>query len=64
MPVILDPATFEIWLDPANEDTSELTALLRGAPAGTIRHHPVGQQVGNVRNNDASLIEAVEPAAP
>jgi putative SOS response-associated peptidase YedK len=64
MPVILDPATFELWLDPANEDTSELTALLRGAPAGTIRHHPVGQQVGNVRNNDASLIEAVEPAAP
>jgi putative SOS response-associated peptidase YedK len=64
MPVILDPATFELWLDPANEDTSELTAVLRGAPAGTIRHHPVGQQVGNVRNNDASLIEAVEPAAP
>jgi putative SOS response-associated peptidase YedK len=62
MPVILDPSVFDLWLDPHNEDTHELTALLRGAPAGTIRHHPVGQQVGNVRNNDASLVEPVTPA--
>jgi putative SOS response-associated peptidase YedK len=59
MPVILDPATFDIWLDPANEDTSELRSLLHAPPAGTVRHHPVGQQVGNVRNNDASLVEPV-----
>jgi putative SOS response-associated peptidase YedK len=59
MPVVLDPATFDLWLDPANEDSEELRALLRPPPAGTVVHHPVGQRVGNVRNNDPSLIEAV-----
>jgi putative SOS response-associated peptidase YedK len=66
MPVILDPSTFELWLDPANEDTSELRSLLHGAPAGTLHHHPVGPQVGNVRNNDPSLVTALVdgPADP
>ena len=59
MPVILDPATFDLWLDPANEDVEELRALLRPPPAGTVVHHQVGQRVGNVKNNDAELIEAV-----
>ena len=59
MPVILDPATFDLWLDPANEDVEELRALLRPPPAGTVVHHPVDQRVGNVANNDPGLIEAV-----
>ena len=60
MPVILDPATFDLWLDPANEDTEELRGLLLPPPAGTVVHHPVGRQVGNVRNNDPALIEPGE----
>ena len=59
MPVILDPATFDLWLDPANEDVEELRALLRPPPAGTVVHHRVDPRVGNVANNDAELIEAV-----
>ncbi len=59
MPVLLDPSTFDPWLDPFNEDTEELVALLRPLPAGTIVHHPVNQRIGNVRNNDPGLIEAV-----
>jgi putative SOS response-associated peptidase YedK len=59
MPVILDPATFDVWLDPANEDVEELRALLRPPPAGTVVHHPVGPRIGNVRNNDPTLIESV-----
>jgi putative SOS response-associated peptidase YedK len=59
MPVVLDPATFDLWLDPANEDSEELRALLRPPPAGTVTHHPVGPRIGNVRNNDPTLIEAV-----
>ena len=42
MPVILDPATFDVWLDPANEDVEEMRALLRPPPAGTVVHHRVG----------------------
>jgi len=59
MPVILDPATFDLWLDPANDDAEELLALLRPPPAGTVVHHPVGPRVGNVRNNEPALIEPV-----
>jgi putative SOS response-associated peptidase YedK len=59
MPVILDPATFDVWLDPANEDIEELRALLRAPAAGTVVHHPVGPRIGNVRNNDPTLIESV-----
>jgi putative SOS response-associated peptidase YedK len=58
MPVILDPAVFDLWLDPANEDVEELRALLRPPPAGTVVHHPVGPRIGNVRNNDSTLIES------
>jgi putative SOS response-associated peptidase YedK len=59
MPVILDPATFDLWLDPANEDIEALRALLRPPPDGTVVHHPVGPRIGNVRNNDPALIESV-----
>jgi len=59
MPVILDPATFDLWLSPDDEDTEELRALLRPPPAGTMTHHPVGTRIGNVRNNDPALIEPV-----
>ncbi len=59
MPVILDPSTFDLWLDPANEDVEGLRALLRPPVAGTVTHHPVGPRIGNVRNNDASLVEPV-----
>jgi putative SOS response-associated peptidase YedK len=59
VPVLLDPATFDLWLDPRNDDVEQLRSLLRPLPAGTITFRPVDQRVGNVRNNDASLIEAV-----
>jgi putative SOS response-associated peptidase YedK len=59
MPVLLDPATFDLWLDPANDDAEELLALLRPPPAGTVVCHLVGPRVGNVRNNDPALIEPV-----
>jgi putative SOS response-associated peptidase YedK len=57
MPVILDPSTFDLWLDPANEDVEGLRALLRPPSEGTVVHHTVGPRVGNVKNNDPSLIE-------
>ncbi|HEX3333011.1 MAG TPA: SOS response-associated peptidase [Acidimicrobiales bacterium] len=59
MPVLLDPSTFDVWLDPYNEDTEELVGLLQPLPEGTIVHHPVDQRIGNVRNNDPGLIDAV-----
>jgi putative SOS response-associated peptidase YedK len=65
MPVVLSPDTFDVWLDPDNDENPELTSLLRAAPDGTLTHHPVSRRVGNVRNNDASLVAPVpDPGAP
>jgi putative SOS response-associated peptidase YedK len=61
MPVVLDPETFDVWLDPDNDDFGELTALVRAGPVGTIVHHQVSPRVGNVRNNDAELIAPLSP---
>jgi putative SOS response-associated peptidase YedK len=57
MPVILEPDTFDLWLDPEMDEVSELTALLRHAPPGTITHHAVSSRVGSVRNDDSQLID-------
>jgi putative SOS response-associated peptidase YedK len=59
MPVVLSPDAFDRWLDPENEDVSELTALLRPTPSGTIAHHPVGPRIGSFRNDDPQLIEPI-----
>ncbi|MGO8861582.1 MAG: SOS response-associated peptidase family protein [Acidimicrobiales bacterium] len=59
MPVILNPDTFDVWLDPDTHDVGELRSLLRAPPGGTVTHHAVSQRVGNVRNNDAELVAPV-----
>jgi putative SOS response-associated peptidase YedK len=64
MPVVLDPAVLDEWLDPANKDTSELQSLLVPSPGGTLVHREVGRAVGNVRNDGPELIEATVEAQP
>ncbi len=53
MPVILARDDHERWL--ANERDS--ADLLRPYPANDMEAYPVDKRVGNVRNNDAALIE-------
>ncbi len=60
MPVLIDPDDFAAWLDPAT-GTGELLHLLRPAPAGTVQAWRVSRAVSQVRNNDPSLIEPMEP---
>jgi putative SOS response-associated peptidase YedK len=59
MPVILPVATWETWLGP-EADLDELQALLVPAAAGVVALHPVSADVGNVRNNDAHLVEPID----
>jgi putative SOS response-associated peptidase YedK len=53
MPVILEPRDYARWLAPG-EPASE---LLRPYPAEKMHAWPVCERVGNVRNNDAGLLE-------
>ena len=56
MPVLLDRESIGWWLDP-RRPVVELRALLRPAPAGTIRSWPVSLAVNNSRNDVAALVE-------
>jgi len=61
MPVVLSRDVVDLWVDPADADRDELSALLRPPPTGTLVHHPVDQRVGNVKNDDPGLIAPVGP---
>lgn len=63
MPLFLDADHADAWLDPTTDNVGDvLDAAIDAAPslADTLTHHAVGSAVGNVRNNDPSLIEPVD----
>jgi putative SOS response-associated peptidase YedK len=61
MPVILPPEAWSVWLGEEPADAERLKALLAPYPAGEMTMWPVDRRVGNVRNNDPSLIDPVAP---
>jgi putative SOS response-associated peptidase YedK len=62
MPVILDPADFPAWLGETTATPDELQALLRPYPAERMDAHEIGSGIGNVRNDNAALIERLNSA--
>ena len=56
MPVILEPRDYARWLSPGDPARPPVD-LLRPFPAEKMLAWPVGDRVGNVRNNDPQLIE-------
>jgi putative SOS response-associated peptidase YedK len=57
MPVILPPETWGLWLNHARTP-AQVRPLLLPYPAGAMSARAVARRVGNVRNDDAALIEA------
>ena len=51
MPVILEPAEFALWLDPALRDPEALQALLRPRAAAGMVAYPVSELVNSPRND-------------
>jgi putative SOS response-associated peptidase YedK len=60
MPVILKPEIYEPWLDPANQDTAELSRILKNEIVTELTGRPVSKQVNSARKNDPSCIEPIE----
>ena len=63
MPVILDPRSWDAWLDDG-ADLEDLLALLVPAADDVLTFHPVSADVGNVRNNDPHLVEEIDDTDP
>ncbi|MDX1944631.1 MAG: SOS response-associated peptidase [Pirellulaceae bacterium] len=59
MPVILQPADYDLWLDPATS-REQLAALLVPYPAGQMQERVVSSRVNSVRHDDAECL-ADEP---
>jgi putative SOS response-associated peptidase YedK len=58
MPMFVEADQIDTWLDPAT-DVAALRELLVPALPGLLEAFPVSTAVGNVRNNDPSLIEPI-----
>ena len=58
-PVVLEPTKWDQWLDRQSNDVVALQELLVPTRAGTLVHHAVSKDVGNVQNDRADLMEAI-----
>jgi len=62
MPAILAPESWPVWLGEEPADEAHLKALLAPYPSDDMICWPVSPRVGNVKNNDPTLIEPVAAA--
>jgi len=64
MPMILEPADYDLWLDCANVDTETAAALIRPAPDDLLEIYEVSPAVNRVANDSPALLEpAIETPA-
>jgi putative SOS response-associated peptidase YedK len=64
MPVILEPDTYDLWLDPGFADTAALSELLKPYDARLMRSYPVSARVNSVVNDDVECSAPVSTPQP
>jgi putative SOS response-associated peptidase YedK len=62
MPVIVAPEDYGKWLGEQEADPVRLLQTLKPFPAEAMMAFPVDARVGNVKNDDADLLDAAVPA--
>ncbi len=62
MPVILEPADEELWLDPSVADPVAVLGCLRPYPPEHMETYPVSPLVGAAWNEGPELLEPVTQA--
>lgn len=60
MPVVLDDDAAIAWLSSEPADAADMIAFLEPQRSGNWRAHEVSSRVGNVRNDDPTLIDAAD----
>ena len=60
MPVILDPANYNLWLDPGMTDIPTVAEMLKPFDARLMRSYPVSNRVNHVQNDDAECATPIE----
>jgi putative SOS response-associated peptidase YedK len=59
VPVVLGPEAWPAWLGQEPADARQLKAMLAPYPSEKMTCWPVSTRMGNVKNNDPSLIEPI-----
>jgi putative SOS response-associated peptidase YedK len=62
MPVILDPASYDLWLDPGMTNVSAASELLKPYDARAMRCYPISTRINHVVNDDEDCSAPVELA--
>jgi SOS response associated peptidase (SRAP) len=60
MPVILDPDSYDLWLDPGMQDVVAISEVLKPYDARLMRCYPVSTRVNSVSNDDLECSRPVE----
>ena len=60
MPVILDPDSYDLWLDPGMKDATVVSEVLKPFDARLMRCYPVSTPSYTVRNDDEECARTVE----
>jgi putative SOS response-associated peptidase YedK len=60
MPVILDPDSYDLWLDPGMRDVSAASEMLKPYDAQQMRCYPVSPRINRVANDDEECSLPVE----
>ena len=60
MPVILDPESYDLWLDPGMQNVAAISELLKPYDASQMQLYPVSSRVNHVTNDDEECSRRVE----
>lgn len=64
MPVILDPDSYDLWLDPGIKDAITPSSILKPYEAQLMRCYPVSARINLVQNDDPDSARPVELERP
>jgi putative SOS response-associated peptidase YedK len=64
MPVILEPASYDVWLDPGMQNVAAISELLKPYEARFMRCYPVSIRINHVANDDEECSRPVEVSEP
>jgi putative SOS response-associated peptidase YedK len=62
MPVILEPQSYDLWLDPGMQNVQVVSEFLKPYDARLMRSYPVSSRVNHVANDDEECSRPVEHA--
>jgi putative SOS response-associated peptidase YedK len=60
MPVILDRADYDLWLDPGFTDVTAVSEMLKPFDARLMRSYPVSTRINHAANDDEECAKPVE----